>query len=194
VSPVSASSLADEILYRIAADLSLLLDRELVVEECSGERAERRAAGPGEVHVSFRFALVEGGGASQGCLLVPLKEAQTLAGLLRFLTDSQVQSLREADRPDDANRDAMLELATFFAGCVGNVLRESLPEAPEVHSAGCQGVRADVRPTLAYHEGDPLWVVRCRMSLADFGAFDLWLQLPEGALGAAAESPPESEV
>ena len=48
-----------------------------------------------------------------------------------------------------------------------------------VDSAGCQGVRPDIRPAFPYVEGQPLLVGVAESSLAGFEPFEMLLVLPE---------------
>ena len=47
-----------------------------------------------------------------------------------------------------------------------------------MHSEGCQGVRADVRPAFPYEEGSELIVARVGACFDPFPPFELILMLP----------------
>jgi len=170
--------LAQHILTRMAADLSMIIDRDLVFERASVERATQRAAGNGAVHISFKLGLDIAGEARQGCLLLPLPEALALAGFMMMLPDEVVGRERGRTELDSSFKEALLEVGKFLAGACDAVLRRALPVEIKTRSDGCQGVRAGIRPALDYRDGDPLLVARAQARIHEFEPFELILMLP----------------
>jgi hypothetical protein len=173
------SELTRCILARMATDLSLLLERELELGEPVLESVTRRPAGKDRVHIAFKLAIESGAEGEQGCLLVPLPEAVALAGYLMMKEDDEVRSERARASLDGPTKEALLELAKVLASACHAVLGRVLPAS--TRSGGCQGVRANVRPALAYREGDRLLVARVQARLAEFEPFELILVLPDPA-------------
>lgn len=172
-------SMIEEILHRVAADLSMVTDRDLSVKESEVSRDTKRPVGRGQIHISFRMAITGQGETRYGCWLLPLPEAVSLASYLMMVPDEDVRERRELETLDDSTRDAILEVGGFLAGAMDAALRESTGLEVQVSLHGCQGVRRDVRPALDYREGDPLVVGRARAAVHDFPEFDLILMLPE---------------
>jgi len=171
----------EEILERITSDLSMLADRELGVQEVTVERQTTRPAGPGQVHVSFRFGAEVGERLQHGALLVPLPDAITLASYLMMLPDAAVNERRKRATLDDSLKDAMLEIGNFVGGAVDAALRAMETPVSRVRFEGCQGVRADVRPALVYNEGDPLVVGRARVTIGAYEPTAIIVMIPEGS-------------
>lgn len=181
MSPLSSNScdlLAGEVLHRIASDLSLIIDRDLALEPGEVARLQERPAGPGQVHISFRFGVQGGQRAAHGCLLVPLPDALSIAGYMMMLPEEQVLASRGGNAPDVPTREALMELSNFVAGAVDASLRELLDGGRKVRSEGCQGVRADVRPALVYEEGTCLVAGKARATIEGHPAFEVTLVLP----------------
>jgi len=172
------SVLAQHILTRMATDLSMIVDRELLVERVSVERTTERAAGEGNVHISFKLGLEVEGTPQQGCLLVPLPDALALAGFMMMLPDEVVARERTRTELDGSIKEALLEVGKFLAGACDSVLRRALPREIQTRSDGCQGVRAGIRPALDYREGAPLLIARARAQVHEFEPFELILMLP----------------
>lgn len=170
--------LAESILARTAADLSMIIDREFEIESVGIERRTQRPAGEGCVHISFRLGIEREGDSSQGCVLVPLPDAVALAGFMMMMSDEAVARERTRTELDGPFKEALLEVGKFLAGACDAVLRQAFSEGIAARSEGCQGVRADVRPALAYREGDPLAVARARARVHSFEPFELILVLP----------------
>ena len=63
-------------------------------------------------------------------------------------------------------------------GATDAVVGMCYPEGLSVRTAGCQGVRAGVRPALAYAEGDELIVGRAKVRIHSFPWFEAILILP----------------
>jgi hypothetical protein len=176
--------LAQGLFERMAADLAMILDRELGMEDVRVERERQRAAGADCVHISFKMRVQSGERAFQGCVLVPLPDALALAGYLMMLPDEAVARERGRTELDGAFKEALLELGKFLAGAWDTVLRRSLPVETISRSEGCQGVRAGIRPAFVYREGDELLVARARARVHSFEPFEMILMLPEAVLQA----------
>jgi hypothetical protein len=174
--------LAQGVFGRIASDLGVILDREIVIETVEAGRESQRAAGERSVHISFRLGVQVGERSTQGCLLVPLAEAVTLAGYMLMLTDDQVAHERCRTELDEPFKEALLEVGKFLAAACQTVLRRVVSEATRTRSEGCQGVRAGVRPAFTYEEGDELIVARARARVHDFEPCELILMLPADLL------------
>lgn len=170
--------LVQGIFDRIAADLGMIIDRSLEVDGVRAERVGARPAGEGGVHISFRFGVVVDGQGHQGCLLVPLADAITMAGYLMMQSEEEVALMRDLTEIDVSMKEAMLEVGNFIAGACDAIVRRSLPEGSAVRSEGCQGVRADVRPALEYEEGDELIVGYGSMHIDEYPDFKALLLLP----------------
>lgn len=160
------------ILDRIASDVSIVADVPIGVADVQAREVATRPAGAGTIHISFRFDFLEGGLRRQGCVLVPLADAQVLAGGLMMEPLTRLDEAREQEKLDPAVKEAVVELGSFFAGAAESALRDEGHLLVQVHHVGCQGVRADVRPRLTYDEGDPLIHGATTATLADY---------PEGA-------------
>lgn len=178
--------LVEEVLQRIAADLSMITDRELVIGEAKVKKMDRRPAGRGRVHISFRLGIEQGGRLHHGCVLLPLPDAISLACFLMMVPDEGVTGKRKLTTLDETIKDAMLEVGNFIGGAADAALREAVGVEAKVRSEGCQGVRAGIRPALIYSEGDPLVVGTARATVHEYAEFDLIVMLPElGGLPAA---------
>ena len=172
------TALVGDLLARVALDLGQLLDREIVVENVRAQRVRRRTAGPRQVHVSFKLNVRGSHGAGQGCFLVPLPDALTLAASLLMAPEEEIARARAAAAPDPMTKDALLELDNFLAGACDAVLRDRGLYA-SIQPGGCQGVRADVRPALDYTEGEGLVLGAAKLRVGSFEPFELLLLLPE---------------
>lgn len=171
--------LASSILERMSSDLSMIVDRDFRIDDVEVDRQDKRPGGGPEVHISFKFGIVHNGvDAGQGCLLVPLPEALALAGYMMMLSNETVAGERKRTELDGPYKESLLEVGKFLAGACDLVLRRMLSENSSARSDGCQGVRANVRPALAYREGEQLLVARARARIHDFEPFELMLVLP----------------
>ncbi len=171
--------LVQAIFDRIGADLGMIIDRSVDVADCQAERVDCRVAGEGSIHISFRLGVRIDSINKQGCVLLPLAEAISVAGYLMMMSEDDVVQYRGRDTLDRSMKEAMLEVGNFIAGACDAVLRRSLPDGVSICSEGCQGVRADVRPALEYDEGEELTVGRARAAIDAFPEFDMILMLPE---------------
>jgi hypothetical protein len=130
------------------------------------------------VHISFKLRFDRAADTLYGALLVPLPDALALAGCLTMMPDEQVAAQRRSLELDAGTKDAIVELGNFVAGAVDAVMRESRANVARARAAGCQGVRADIRPAFPYTEGQELILVRATARLHDFDPFELLLMLP----------------
>jgi len=179
---VSDVDLIEGVLGRIGSDLEAILDHEILFEDTRTERVTSRIAGRDQVHISFKLGVQCRDRWLHGTLLVPLAEAISMACFLMMAPDDVVEANRDLEAPDDAMKDAMLEVGNFVAGAADAVLRNWAPEGGAVRSEGCQGVRADVRPAFPYEEGKELIVGRAKAKLHSYPAFEMILMLPAGCL------------
>lgn len=175
---MEGTRIARHVLERMIADLSMIVDREVHLEHVQEERRRQRAVGYGQVHISFKLGIELGGATRQGCLLVPLPDAVALAGYVMMLPDDVVARERSRTELDAPFKEALLEVGKFLAGACDSVLRCVHSGDCTTRSEGCQGVRAGVRPALAYAEGDELLVARARARVHHFEAFETILMLP----------------
>src|SRR5262245_461202 len=181
------SELAASVLARMATDLSMIIDREFTIDGVRVEKRTQRPVGGSLVHISFKLGIEVEGETRQGCLLVPLPDAVALAAFMMMLPDESVAGERGRTELDGPFKEALLEVGKFLAGACDLVLRQALPVSCATRSDGCQGVRANVRPALAYVEGEALLVARARARVHQFEPFELILALPSIADLAAAE-------
>ena len=178
--------LVARIFDQIATNLTMLVDRELDVSEVNVSREHERPAGADVIHISFRLRFeTEEAPAGFGSLLVPLPDARSLAAYLMMAPDEEVEEHRDDQDLDQGAKDAMVELGNFVGAAVQEACRESRPGLT-VQFAGCQGVRADVRPAFEYREGDELLVARATTRLHTFPAFEAILMMPAAAFDAVA--------
>ena len=133
----------------------------------------------GLIHISFKLHVETGQGRLHGCLLVPLPDAISLACYVLEIPDGAIESRRRLDELDESMKDAMLEIGNFVGGSVEAALRSLGMSGIKVHSEGCQGVRANVRPALVYEEGTPLVVGRATIQLDGLPESEAILILPD---------------
>jgi len=167
------------ILDRIGADLGMIIDRSVRVGEGLVERVDARVAGEGCIHISFRLGVCVDGINKQGCLLIPLAEAISMAGYLMMMSEEDVAEYRGRDSLDTSMKEAMLEVGNFISGACDAVLRRSHLRGASIRSEGCQGVRADVRPVLECEHGEELVVARALARIDTFPEFEMILILPD---------------
>ncbi|HED65400.1 MAG TPA: hypothetical protein ENJ09_07580 [Planctomycetes bacterium] len=178
--------LIKRILNRVSTNLAMLIDREIEIAEIEASREHTRPAGEDQVHISFRLRFTdEDGGESYGSILVPLPDAISMACFLMMVPDAEVSERRKDTDLDQGTKDAMLEVGNFIGAAVEEVCREVVP-GTAVHSAGCQGVRKNVRPAFPYEEGDELLVGRAQARIHTFPEFELILMMPAASLQVAA--------
>jgi hypothetical protein len=176
--PMNDQQPIDEILQRIAGDLSMIADRELKVQPADVRRASARVAGAKCTHISFKLGFQYQGRIAHGSLLVPLPDAVALASYLMMSSDEEVQARRALPGLESGTKDALLEIGNFIAGAADAALRSIGLEGIRVGSESCQGVKAGARPAFAYTEGAPLIVGRAQAQLSNWPAFELILMLP----------------
>jgi len=176
---VTDPQLVGGVLKRLNADLGMILGREFGFGAPRLERATERPAGKGSIHISFKLAFRQEGGAKRhGALLVPLADAITMACFLLMIPEETVTARREETTLDTALKDAMLEIGNMIGGATNTALAELGLAGWSARSEGCQGVRADVRPAFPYTEGSELLVARVATTLEPFPSFELLLLLP----------------
>jgi len=171
-------SLVRKICDQVSANVGLIVDRSLTVGDLNVARFPERVCGKGRVHISFKLGFEYDGDLLHGCILVPLPEALTLAGSLLMLPLSGIEEVRKEKAPDQASKDALMELGNFVGGAADEALRDSDFRGLRVFSEGCQGVRAGVRPCLAGTEGTEYVVGRATTNIDDFPAFELLVLVP----------------
>ena len=174
----------EEVLQRIAGDLSMIADRNMKVGDVDCERMDHRPAGEKQVHISFRMGFQAKGQWFAGCVLIPFVDAVALAGCLLMLPEATLVAQRKVVELDPPSKDAMLEVGNFISGATDAALRSLELEGLKVVFDGCQGVRANVRPALIYEEGEPLWVARSEVTVEGFDTQSYIVMLPEAALTA----------
>lgn len=170
--------LIQSIFDQISADLGMIIDRRVDVTECRAERLDYRVAGEGSIHISFRLGIRIDGVSRQGCFLLPLAEAVSIAGHLMMMPDEQIVEYRGRVTLDASMKEAMLEVGNFIAGACDAVLRSSLPEGALIRSEGCQGAGAGVRPALECEEGEDLIIGHATGRIDEFPRFALMVMLP----------------
>jgi hypothetical protein len=171
--------LANALLRRAIEDLTTVIDRPFSVQEPHVARVDRRAAGEGAVHISFKWEFLCDGKGRHGALLMPLPEAISLACYLMMVPDEGVAEHRKEKDLDRSLKDAMLEIGNFIGGAADAALRALYPKGSvSARSRGCQGVRAGVRPAFPYQEGDPLLLVRAKAQIHQFKEFELLAMVP----------------
>ncbi|MFT5288081.1 MAG: hypothetical protein ACI8QS_001823 [Planctomycetota bacterium] len=175
---IPAEEFCTDILERMSADLSMIIDREFSIEEIKVSRANKRAEGKDNIHISFRLGFRTPQGRKQGCVLIPLPDAVALSAYLMMMPDEEVKECRSMTTLDSSTKDAMLEVGNFIGGASDAVVRGLFPAGFSVRFEGCQGVREDVRPALEYEEGDELVIVESKSKIHDLAAFDLMMVVP----------------
>lgn len=173
------SQTAMAVLNRVVDDLAMIVDRSFSITAPSVARIDRRVAGTGRIHISFKLRFEVEGVERHGALLVPLPDAISLACYLMMMPDEAVADRRSERELDQSTKDAILEVGNFVGGAVDAVLREAHGGDVRAKSAGCQGVRADVRPAFPYEEGTELTLASGTAQLHEFDAFEILLMLPD---------------
>lgn len=167
------------ILGRVVDDLAMIVDRRFAVANEKVHRIDRRVAGKNDIHISFKLRFEVEGDERFGALLVPLADAISLACYLMMMPDDAVSERRFDTDLDQSTKDAILEVGNFVGGAADAVLRERYGASVRAKSAGCQGVRPNVRPAFSYEEGTDLTLARGKAQLHDFEAFEILLMLPD---------------
>lgn len=168
----------EEVMLRVAGDLSMITDHDLTLDAIEVERSRERVPGPDGVQISFKLAFRKDGEIRHGCLLVPLPDAISLASYLMLIPDEEVAERREWNDLDDATKEALLELGSFIGGATDGALREALGEEIDVRTEGCQGVRAG-RPPAIEHGADDEWIVGRAVAHVDpHPQFEMVLEMP----------------
>lgn len=167
-----------EALHRAAADVAMLIDRVFTVQSVAVERADRRPAAKGGVHISFKIAVQRGAVITHGAILMPFPEAISLAAWLQMMPDEEVRRRSNLQTLDQTMKDGLLEIGNFVAGALATALRTVGVQDARVVSEGCQGVKAGTRPALKYTEGAALTVGRAQATLANGTPFEIVAVLP----------------
>lgn len=171
-----------EIFERVAADLAMIADREVVFQDVITRRQDHKAIGPELIHIAFNLGFHVEGQVLHGCLMVPLPDAIALARFLLMDDEDQVRSWRETIDLDLPTKDALLEIGNFVAGSLDGAARSQWGGAVSVSAEGCQGVRPNLAPAFAYQPGAELLVGEARVKVHTFPTRTAILMLP--ALGA----------
>ena len=171
--------LVEELFQRVASDLSMITDRDLLVTVKDVGRQTERPAGRNKIHIAIGIGIQKAEGVKHGCMLLPLADAISLACYLMMIPDDGVKGKRAMSTIDETIKDAMLEVGNFIGGAADAALREAVGIKAKVRAEGCQGVRPDIRPALVYNEGDSLVVGKAKGRIHDYPEFDLILMLPE---------------
>jgi hypothetical protein len=177
---------AQAVCARIGEELGLVVDRPLALEDVRVERMLAKPRAEGGVQLSFRLVFERAQQRQQGCLLVPLAEAISLASYLALAPEDVVRARRALAVLDRPLKESLLELCAFVATAVDAVVRARSAGACSVQPDGCQGVAAGAKPVFAYREGEALLVLRARAQLHGFPPFELLAALPEFAVQGAA--------
>ncbi|QDU65001.1 hypothetical protein [Engelhardtia mirabilis] len=172
------TKLIGAIAHRVVDDLALVVDRSMTSEVLEVCRIDRRQAGQGQVHISFKLGFTAPSGSGHGCLLMPLPDAVALASHLMMEPDATVKERRGDTELDRSTRDAMIEVANFVGGATDAAMRTLSVSGLSARSEGCQGVRADVRPAFPYQEGSLLVLGQARFQLHTFDPFEVLIMLP----------------
>lgn len=172
------TELVETIVSRVVDDLALVVDREMSSEIVEVGRTDKRLAGKGKVHISFKLGFQTKESLGHGALVIPLPDAIALASYLMMIPDDTVKQRRQTNDLDRQTKDAMIEVANFVGGATDAAMRSFAREGLSARSEGCQGVRADVRPAFEYAEGTPLVFGRAKISLHTFEPFELLLMAP----------------
>jgi hypothetical protein len=167
-----------QLFQAVSSDLSMVLDTEVKLEGVSSERLAERAAGKEKVHISFRFLIHSEGTDHHGCFLVPLPDAIGLAAALMMREPQESEAERKRTELDRPTKEALIEVGNFVAGAVDAVIRTWYSPEATCRSAGCQGVRADVRPAFPYREGDELLVGRAKGRVGPYPEFEALVLIP----------------
>ncbi len=179
---VQSTQVLEEVLQRIASDLSMIADRELVIGSVECEDLDYRPAGLGQIHISFRLGFKRSEEWFAGCLLMPLPDAICLSGCLLMLPEEEIVGMRDQTTLDGPPKEAILEVGNFLSSATDAGLKSVGIEDVKVVFDGCQGVRPDIRPAMAYDEGAVLHVARAKATLRDFPEQTYLLLLPATAL------------
>jgi hypothetical protein len=167
-----------ETLQRVAEDLALIIDHPFFVHGVKVERADRRPAADGGVHISFKLALQRGQTITHGAVLIPLPQAVLLAAWLHMMSDDEARRRAGETQLDQSMKDGLLEIGNFVAGAAEASCRNLGLIDARVVSEGCQGVKAGVRPAFAYTDGQALTIGRAETQLANGKPFVMLAMLP----------------
>lgn len=175
------SAVARSIVGRICGDLGRMCALGFQLLDVRAERGAGGVAGEHVIHIAFKLDVDFGHARAQGCLLVPLPDAITLASALLVLPQSVIETRRGDEELDLSTKDAMLEVGNLIGGSVGTALRKHYGEHMRARSAGCRGVKPGLVPSFA-HAGE-LLVARASARIAVFPPFEMLLMLPQPSPG-----------
>lgn len=180
------TQLLREVIERVASDLSMIIDREIQVLEVSSERVRERTHGEDGIHLSYKLSFKMDELTGQGCALMPLPEAVSIASYLMMVPDESVEKKRKEQSLDRGTKDAMLEVSNFIGGSTDAVLRSwNEKQDVAVQSEGCQGVKPGDIPNFSHKAGDELILGRVQMQVHEFPSFELLLMFPAFVAPAA---------
>ncbi|MCC6408198.1 MAG: hypothetical protein IT453_13630 [Planctomycetes bacterium] len=171
-------ALASAIFDRVATDLSLICDRELVVESVTCERKEAKTPAAKKIHISFKLELRAPNAVLNGSLILPLPDSIALASYLMMMPDDAVKSNRNLTTLDRTMKDAMVEIGNLIGGATDAVMREQSGGTVAARSGGCQGIRPGQNPAFPYTAGAPLVCAKAKARLHTLSTFEMVLQLP----------------
>ncbi len=167
---------------RVASSLALVVVREIrcLFDEYEAEMPPLAAEGPDRVAFEFR---IEGPFGGPILLLVALREAVTLAGLLCMLTAKQLEERLASPRLENSDGESLREIGNLLRGAIEETLRLHSNESLHV-SAGAVGLfeplvrdRAAAWPRCLVAKG--------RIDIAGHGAGQLVLFVAERVARAA---------
>ncbi|MBI5433115.1 MAG: hypothetical protein HZA52_09825 [Planctomycetes bacterium] len=171
-------ALASAIFDRVATDLSLICDREFVVESVTCERTDAKSPAAKKIHISFKLELRAPNAVLNGSLILPLPESIALASYLMMMPDDAVKSNRNLTTLDRTMKDAMVEIGNLIGGATDAVMREQSGGTVAARSGGCQGIRPGQNPAFSYTAGTPLVCAKAKARLHTLSTFEMVLQLP----------------
>ena len=173
------TAVARSIFGRICGDLGRMCALGFQLLDVRAERGVDGVAGEREIHIAFKLDVDFGHTSAQGCLLVPLPDAITLASALLVLPPNVIETRRRDEELDLSTKDAMLEVGNLIGGSIGTALRKHYGEHMRARSAGCRGVKPGVVPSFTY-AGEML-VAHANARIASYPPFEMHLMLPEPA-------------
>ena len=134
--------LATALVASIFTNLSTIVDQEIRVETSESSESETPPAGPGCIHISFRFAIRSADKQRFACLLLPLEQVVAGACSMMMMPLDQVGEICESGTLDSTMKDAILEIGNMLSNAFTKVFTET-GRKESVGFHGCQGLRAD---------------------------------------------------
>ena len=166
-------------LEQVALNLSQFTQCEIRLHGVEAVRSARREEPPPGVHIAFRQVYRVEEIELEGCLLLPLADAISLAALLMGESLEVVEALRAARGLDDERKSAILELGELVARALDGALRYGLPRGCELAPVGCQGVASGKRAVLSNPDTSRYGIGRAHASVGGFAGGDWILVVPE---------------